>query len=251
MSASAEAGVLETFRSKFKKEWKQKPICEVHRKSYHCHCRRPFISTASLEQWMDEKADGTSKTNGEHLLDEVDPIKLTFSSDPRSIFKGNKRCVLVFSCLLMQNHGQFIYIFQSSEIIDKNLDAPKHNRQMLLERLRDHKHEHNIDDVDAIIDNFEKKKWAFCPARLNDELRGKRFENMLILPFCARDIVNDKGGTASVFQVTVQKEFVSDEIKSHLGQPFKFRKYGEVSTIDDKGSWQIFKLTSCSATNLQ
>lgn len=60
----------------------------------------------------------------------------------------------------------------------------------------------------------------------------REFGDRFILPFCERKKVNNKGGTASVFQIAVQKEFVSDEIKKHLGKPFKVRKYGEVSEID-------------------
>ena len=57
------------------------------------------------------------------------------------------------------------------------------------------------------------------------------FGQRLRLPFCARTKVDDKGGTAFAFHVALHQECVSDGIKKFLGRPFKFRNYGEVSTM--------------------
>lgn len=103
-----------------------------------------------------------SKTNVERLLEEVNVIKVPFNSGPESIFKGDNRCVLVFSILLKQNRGNLIYVFQSAEIIDEHLNNPDYNRQKLADKLNLYK----IADIDTIIKQFERKKWAFCPAHL-------------------------------------------------------------------------------------
>ena len=218
----ADASILEIFKFKLRKEWRQRPACYLH--DWACACERPFICTVSLHQWMKDTEKGESKTNVERLLEKVKVIRAGF---PESILDGKYRCVLVFSILLEQNRGDLIYIFQNAEIIDKYLDKPKYNLSELQYQLE----KYRIPDVDGIIKEFEYDKWDYCPARLELHMR-RRFEDLLRLPFCARMKVNDKGGTACVYQVAVQQEFVSDEIKNHLGKSFDFRKYGQVSTMD-------------------
>ena len=125
MSSSAKVSILETFRSKLKNEWKQRPNCSTHEKC--CRTVRHFIRTTLLKEWMAQKENTTCKTNGQRLIDEVNPISWV-GTNPKSILEGDKSCILVLSCLLQpvygkegnskEGHGNLIYIFQSAGVID-------------------------------------------------------------------------------------------------------------------------------------
>jgi hypothetical protein len=175
---------------------------------------------------MKNKEDNASETNVERIMENVDVIRLNFAT-MESIFDGDDCCVLVFSILLMRDCGRFVFLFQSAGITDKCLGEPIYDQLKLRETLK----KHEIQNFDWIIEQFNLNKKAFCPVGLTFGM-DRHFHSGLILPFCDLRKVNEKGGTASVFQVAVQKEFVCDEIKKHLGNPFQFKQYGEVGTID-------------------
>lgn len=234
MFSSAKVSILETFRSKLKTEWKQRPDCSAH--GNHCRFVRHFVRTTLLKEWMAQREDTTCKTNGERLIDEVKPLSW-FGTNSKSIFEGDKSCVLVLSCLLHQvhgnegyskeGHGKLIYIFQKAGIIDKDLQhAPSS-----FETLRRNLEFKNISGVEAIIEHFQRKMWAYCPVHLHDG-RDMDFGSKLFLPFTTHDRVG-AGGTATVFEVRLQQEFVSTNIREHLGNPLEDEKYGAVSIVTD------------------
>ena len=222
-ASAADDSILETFRSKLRTEWTLEPKGGPH-----------FIRTAPLKRWMKAKENDESKTNVNRLLDQVKPI-LTKFWDP--IHEDKTRGLLVFSILLEQGIGYLIYIFQEARIIDERLSSlndPLKNLKEVLERYRSE--DRRIEDpttlkIDRRIAEFERDKWAYYPAHLELGM-DKVFESQIRLPFCASAEVNKTGGTASVFQVTVHQEFVSDEIKKCLGRPFEVKDYGDVSTMD-------------------
>lgn len=233
MSSSAKVSMLETFRSKLKTEWKQRPDCSAH--GNRCRFVRHFVRTTLLEEWMAQRETTTSKTNGERLIDEVKPFSWLGTS-PKSIFEGDKSCILVLSCLLQQvhgtegrskeGHGNLIYIFQKAGIIDKGLQhAPSR-----FETLRKGLEFKRIPGVEAIIEHFERKMWAYCPLYLQENC-DMDIGSKLFLPFITHDLVGS-GGTATVFKVRVQQEFVPTKIREHLGSPLEDEKYGAVSIVD-------------------
>lgn len=167
-----------------------------------------------------------SETNVERLLEKADVIRPNFAKT-ESILNGDNCCVLVFSILVMKDCGRLVLLFQSAGITDKRLEEPTYDQSKLRETLE----KHGIANIHKIMEQFDREKRAFCPVSLSFRM-DRDFHSGLILPFCDLRKVNEKGGTASVFQVAVQKEFVCDEIKKHLGNPFQFGQYGEVGPIE-------------------
>lgn len=220
---------LNTFRSKLK-GWKQRPHCEKKGHENNCNCRRrpSFYRTTLLEQWMlrKEQHDG-EKTNMERLLDEMKEIKVSFATR-QHLIEGPRRCVLTLSILITQYHEKLIYLFQAAGIVDEDLEVSVRKREKLTEALR--KRKYNGKEIDEIIRGFERKRWAFSPVHFDLEM-DETFTENLVLPFCSRSEVNGKGGTASVSQVLVQEEFVSNEMKEHL-TGFNDPDYGKVSSTE-------------------
>ncbi|KAF4630836.1 hypothetical protein G7Y89_g7300 [Cudoniella acicularis] len=128
--------------------------------------------------------------------------------------------------LLMDDNGHLIYEFQKARVTDQELGNARYARGNLQNVLLQSKKGINPESVEKIIAAFEKDRWAFCPVKLKFDME-EDFDNNHILPFCQRQKVNDKGGTASVFQAIIQEKYVCDEIKKKLGNPFEFLEYGK------------------------
>ena len=155
-----------------------------------------------MEKWIDE--------NLNKLLEDVEP-KMThrlskFPIKPEILRSSEKRCVRVFGILLELGHGELIDIFKSAGILDNNL---RFSIPFFMTNLQSGLKDNNIPDAKKIIDKFENAKWAFCPPRLELDM-DENFERNFIMPFCRRERINLKGGTASVFQAAIKQEFILD-----------------------------------------
>lgn len=117
--------------------------------------------------------------------------------------------------------------FYDSGINDNHLAIV--SDKALRENLRQIMHR---DEVDAVLDDFHKHKWQFCPLELTLHMSRSLHGTHVIPPFCHKIKMGDKGGTASVYWVAVQQDFILDEalrtaIKDSL---YNDPEYGEVST---------------------
>lgn len=181
---------------------------------------------------MIQKASGSNKSNGERLIEAVNPPIAHLGCHPRSILEGDQSCVLVFSWLLERDYGRLINVFQNAGVNDQKLqdiyyeladksDLKRELEELIIPGLK-------INFKKLAID-FEKSRWEFCPVYLKSGIDNKPFADKLFIPFCARKGVNEKGGTGSVFQVAIQEEFVSEDIRKDLGASFDFEDHGKVS----------------------
>jgi hypothetical protein len=237
---------LAKFKHEFKNKWTVKPKCLIreHEHLKSCQCRKRFVRTAQLREWMAAHGDAvSSRTHAERLLNAVQVIPGTFGKfdkNPKAVIEGgSEQAVLVLSCLIQLGYGDLIGIFHKSDVTDEHLI----NSDVYHNDLRWHwghaiaaiSERYDTAEIDTIIDQFEKNKWPFCPARF-DATTGfaKSLDENVRLPFCMWDSVNEtqKGGMASVFQVWIQPEFVPDDVIPRLGPLMEVPGhpgYGEVS----------------------
>ena len=214
---------LERFLASLKNDWTYSAQVACYQQCdppEECCCKRRFVHAAEVVRWMnrcdsnDSVQSNDAIPNAGRLLMEIhDKIKSHLSApfpvDAKSILEGDTKCVLVFCILLEQNYGHFIDLFRSARIYDKFLDSTHHRYQ---DSLRKKLYEKGIPDesIDEVIEGFEEAKWAYLPSKLSLHM-NENFENGdFILPFCRRKVVNDKGGTASVYHVVVQEKFIVD-----------------------------------------
>ncbi|KAG9195926.1 hypothetical protein G6011_01047 [Alternaria panax] len=71
------------------------------------------------------------------------------------------------------------------------------------------------DEVEKIVDDFHKEKWEYCPLSLTLDMDKNLLGTRVILPFCSKIKLPDKGGTASIYWVAVQKDLISDSALAH------------------------------------
>jgi hypothetical protein len=168
-------------------------------------------------------------SNAVRLLDELhDKTKshrqFPFPVDFRNILEGEEACLLVFAILLERDWGELIELFQDAGINDKSLGYPIRDDQMqqLVERRA----------PPEIIRDFERLKWDYLPPHLTFQMKGRFEGHNVVMPFCRRKPVNDKGGTARVYHVSVKEIFIDDPgLRSVLAKSlYNDPEYGQVST---------------------
>ena len=193
-----------------------------------CRCQRHIVHIEAIKQWWLRKTSETSEqTKLLRLLDEMPPANhRTFPLEPQKLFAGKYSGLAVFSLLLRHDRGELMDRFYDSGIHDNHLAIVSDrtlqaNLRQIMPR----------DEADAVLRDFNEHKWQFCPLELTLDMSQPLHDTKVIPPFCHKIKMGDKGGTASIYWVAVQKDFISDErlrvaIKDSL---YEDPDYGEVS----------------------
>ncbi|KAF2006619.1 hypothetical protein P154DRAFT_615336 [Amniculicola lignicola CBS 123094] len=180
---------------------------------------------------MRQKADWTSdiKDTQTHLLahaaydgfSDFPPIHSSKISDA-----GSDCCLVVFSILLDLGIGHLVHHLAKKDIVDNRLPV---NLSYLKKKLKP------LEDGEKIAELFNKRQWKFLPAQFRYNMDKEFFEERII-PICRKDSLAS-GGTAHVWQIVVQKEFVGPKLRNHLAQD-------EFAVYDDEefGPCYIFAL---------
>ncbi|KAF1942093.1 hypothetical protein EJ02DRAFT_454596 [Clathrospora elynae] len=150
-----------------------------------------------------------------------------FPLEFQKLFAGDHSCVRVFSLLLKQDRGHLIDRFYDSDMNDKYLAIVRSDSdQSLRDNLTSITHR---DEVDRIIKDFHQDKWSYCPLELTLHMDRNLQGTRVIPPFCHKIKLGDKGGTASIYWVAIQKKLISDnDLKGALQDSlYKDEKYGE------------------------
>ncbi|KAF1997329.1 hypothetical protein P154DRAFT_565493 [Amniculicola lignicola CBS 123094] len=199
-----DTGIMRNFTTRLNGVWRRKTVCHWQCPDQECHCKLHYTDFEQMETWMEEKPDG-KLTNAGHLL-----LALGVGAFPPFladyVLDGTKRCVRVFCILLELEQGDLIDYFYRANIVDKHLHYPLQERfdDLRAEFLRK-RPEDGPDRIDRLIIDFKAATKAFYPVTLelgmDDNFEGGRY----ILPYCQYRRVNGKGGTASVFEASVQQ----------------------------------------------
>jgi hypothetical protein len=197
-------------------------------------CGRTYIRTAKFTKWLRSKiGPGSITTQATRLLHaayhhRIQP-GLPISSE--QISAGEHGCLLVFSILLELHLGHLVHHFQRQDIVDKHLPIDLRSLQAkiwLMDR-------EDLPNAESLPERFEKAQWRYCPAIFDlgvgwDHPRNK------IIPICKKEQINDKGGTARLWQIAVQKEFVGHRLREAVSNSMFHdtkNNLGEVSLIQD------------------
>jgi hypothetical protein len=89
------------------------------------------------------------------------------------------------------------------------------------------------DEVEIIIRDFHEEKWRYCPLTLTLDMDENLHGTKVIPPFCLKTKLPDKGGTASIYWVAVQKDLISDIALARALQDsiYMDEDFGEVSFL--------------------
>jgi len=172
-------------------------------------CKRRYVRVEKLKQWLEGRDDGHVTTRIEELLEVAYrsrsrgqpglPIQAAEIRDPDNC------SLLVFSILLELDRGNFIDRFCELELVDRRLPID-------LSSLKAQLVQNNIPDGDVIAEQFDKRQWRFFPATF-ELSRKKTYLQHYIIPISKKEKINDKGGTARIWQIEVLEEFVGKSLR--------------------------------------
>jgi hypothetical protein len=111
-----------------------------------------------------------------------------------------------------------------------NYIARSESDQNLRDRLAGVAHHEEVEDI---VGDFHKEKWEYCPLSLTLDMNSNLHGTRVILPFCSKIKLPDKGGTASIYWVAVQKDLISDSALAYALKDSLYMDstYGEVRPL--------------------
>ncbi|KAI1081682.1 hypothetical protein F5B20DRAFT_52386 [Whalleya microplaca] len=197
------------FHEKLHNEWKAKAFCG-----------REYFRPIDIEKWMLRKDTDMSISNAGCLLSEVyknHPIPPLKSAD---IVVGDHRCLIVLAILLDLGCGHLLHVFQRHNINDHALST-RYDAFTLALLLTDDLKREGVQDAKELLVNFTERKWLYCPGRLEFGMQNAFLDpgcGRWIMPFCKRQQINSKGGTAQLWEVVVHESDVPHSLARVIGR---------------------------------
>ncbi|TRX91142.1 hypothetical protein FHL15_007930 [Xylaria flabelliformis] len=194
---------------------------------------RKFIRTRRMIEWM-RAAD---PNNGGLLLEHVYEV----NRKPSPVFRpveweqiSDGNYIIMFGFLIDLGYGHLIDIFRQHNIQDNDLCKPASpvKRSMLEEKIQNHA------DLQAFMENFERRRWEFGPVEFHLGMDLNLNEGQRVLPFCRMQRINDKGATADLYEVTVEEDFITGSLRDVIK--------GTIYDDEEFGSCYRFALKSYS-----
>jgi hypothetical protein len=174
---------------------------------------RQFILTKQLEKSLNEKVPSGGYRFAEELLvcvyEKEDPIPIKIE---RLLASHKRSCLLTFCILLELGQGNLLHQFVRHDVCDKALPLDLKALRQILEKFQPA-------GSSDLAEAFDNKQWKYFPAFLESDLSGS-WHSQRILPFCDRELINDKGSTAEIHQIAVPEEYVDDQLSKFA---IKFR----------------------------
>jgi len=170
-------------------------------------CHRSFVFIEELKQWLSDPdhtrvGDLLNAAYAGHALMPAPNIS-------RNISMESDCSLLVFSILLSIGQGHLIDIFIRKDIVDRHL-ATEHAGEA---RIKGFLEWEGITDAAEVARKFVQAKWSFC-APVFDLRTGHDYGTDVILPIHKMRSINDKGGTANLWEISVPEQFVSKNLRT-------------------------------------
>lgn len=235
--------IRDEFKNLLESEWTRPVACQNEcRPPDSCSCQREIVHVHALEAWWKKQGSENPKYTKLHrFVDEMRiPSHRSLPVRPTSISRDGQSCLRILSLLLRQGRDHLIDRFIQANMYD-NYIARSESDQNLRERLTGVVPQ---EEVEKIIEDFHKEKWEYCPLSLTLDMDRNLHGTRVIPPFCSKIKLPDKGGTASIYWVAVQKDLVSDNALALALQDSIYMDpdFGEVSFLE---AYQYHELT-CS-----
>jgi hypothetical protein len=221
--------IRDEFEALLESQWTRQVACQDEcRPTDACSCQREIVHVHALEAWWKKQASEGPHTKLERFLHET-PLSAHRSLPVRAtrISRAGESCLRILSLLLKQRRDHLIDRFYEANMYDNYLPLSE-NDQNLREQLTGVVHH---EEVETIIDDFHKEKWKYCPLPLALDMDRNLYGTRTIPPFCLKIKLPEKGGTASIYWVAVQKDLISDNALALALQDSLYtdEEYGEVS----------------------
>jgi hypothetical protein len=186
-----------------------------------------YKDTFKILEWMKTEEFGEKASNADRLLREVFNRSQARVFIPNIDFDTVDRCYLVFSILLEIGHGDLIDYFRELIKTDQTLDSAHFQYKYLEKDLISAK----VGNAKDIIDRFDNVRWSYLPPKFKLGFDGRFHDRRQILPFCKREPITEKGGTAQLWQVAIEEDHVQQDLRYPIERSkFKDETFGWVSS---------------------
>lgn len=217
-----EASLCLKFEQKLHREWYNNAVCG-----------RRFVNHYKLLAWMAKTDTNETGKNVGRLLRELHQLRTNkplFYDSSIKIATSENPALLVFGILLELGHGNLIHAFRNANIIDKHLEsAPLYYEDLEHELEKDHL---AAAEIEGIIRDFDVKRWSFNPVTINYDMSRSLRGGQWVLPFLKKESINDKGGTAEVYQVLIQEDYINAALRDAIKKSrFHDKDLGWVSRV--------------------
>lgn len=187
-----------------------------------------YKDTSKILEWMKSVEAGTKASNAELLLREVFERSQARTFPPTIESTGEDSCYLVLSALLEINNEELFDFFRELKITDKSLEHAHFHYGYLRKDLITA----GFTDAKDIIDRFDAIRWSYLPPKFHLGFDERLHGGKWILPFCRREAITEKGGTAQLWQVAIQEDHVQKDLRRSI-DPSRFwdETFGWVSSL--------------------
>jgi hypothetical protein len=182
-------------------------------------CGRPYVKFAKLNEWLQSATKSNPNvTRLDRLLEAAyrDQVALALPISRRQICQHERCCLRVFSILLKMDFGRIVHLLRRKEFFDNKLPIDLLALRNGFKQLKE-ENPHVLGSTNALdlADRFDEYQWAFCPVNF-DHFQDGDYQKNHIIPIRSQQAINDKGLTASLWQIVVEEEFVGKELRDHV-----------------------------------
>ncbi|KAI9744665.1 MAG: hypothetical protein M1818_002194 [Claussenomyces sp. TS43310] len=201
-------------------------------------CGRSYVRVSKFTEWLGSEATlrGNTTTQTSRLLE------YAYRNWPQhartmtraKLFDSESPCIIIFCILLKVGWGELIHLFRKRQKVDKHLPIDLLSLKKIFGQIAQVPGlPRPLLTPDELAAAFDREQWQFCPATFDlDE--DPDFHRKRIIPIFRKEIINMKGGTASLWQVEVLEEFVGKRLREvvktslyngdqdHLGPRYHF-----------------------------
>jgi hypothetical protein len=197
-------------------------------------CQVEYYRTADISFWMNQQRTNKTHTNSIALLDEIQEKEGDHVALSQMKNEDMPRYVVLFAILLDLGRGLYLNLFIRSGFQDSNLGVMP--LQSFLE-VKDRLVRGYVQDAEKIVAEFHDRVFLYHPLPL-ESIHSKSTASMFpdkehgrwIIPYCRRQRVNTKGGTAQVWQAAVPAHVVPTSLASKIRQSeYDDPEYGKVN----------------------
>lgn len=191
------------------------------------HCGRDYVLTSALIEWLGSPFDDSSpsRSRADRLWRLAYDARFPgFFLPLLNLVEDSQELYLVLSALLSISAGHLTERFRDKGIYDSKLPVKLEELAFLKENDKD------------LPRKFYKQQFRFCAAKFSDTGWENNHADYVV-PICRRKLIT-KGGTASLWQISVQEEFVSQHLRTLASRMnYTDKDYGKVLIVYIPFSW--------------
>jgi hypothetical protein len=190
-------------------------LCDYQAKLRECTVNsafdQAFVLTEKLLAWLRSSVGSIPATTQlDRLLEAVctSASEICTPMSSEAITQGEDCCLLVLSILLDLGAGQLLGGLVRRGIVDCQLPIGRQHLCASFESM-------GVPDAERLGAAFYGLQWRFCPARF-DFQGSYDWPEEMVIPICRKEKINNKGGTAQLWQIEIPEEFVSSRLRDAI-----------------------------------